>query len=167
MELVAEAIEFDAGTRDVKRELYDRLLAAPEAHIEAMLEIYAILQLLYDKGILEMVKDLLGSGEKVMEVMTEEVEKNEVVRTVRNLTIFIKIIGSVEPDTLEKIMGSISKKIGPRSKKPPGLLRLFGQLSSTDSRRALEPLVAALKIAGEEMPRTERKKRTRTTRHDA
>lgn len=165
---MAEAIAFEPLKCDVKRELYEQLLAAPEQHIEAILDVYTILQLLHDKGIFEIIKDALGSGEKVMEVLTEEIEKDEVVRTVRNLTIFIKMIGSIEPDALEKIMGSISRQAGrARSKKPPGLFQLLGQLSSADGRRALEPFVAALKVAGQEMPRLKREERTRITRRQA
>ncbi len=143
-------------------------MAAPEKHVEALLDLYSIAQLLRDKGILELIKDTLGSGEKVMEIFTETMETDEVVRTIRNLVIFIKLIGSIEPETLERIMKALSLKIETaKSRKPPGLFQLLKQLSNADSQRALEPVAAALQVAGQSIPRSPPKPRTRTTRHQA
>lgn len=163
---MAEAIPYDHRTRDARQELYHKLQGAPEHHIEALLDLYAILQLLHDKGILEVIKDALGSGEKVLEILTGTMERDEIVRTVRNLTIFIKLIGAIEPDALENLMTALSDKVEKsKVKKPPGLLRLLGQLSSKDSRRGLETIVGALQVAGKTMPRQKKEERTKVTRH--
>lgn len=165
---MAEPLSFENPPRDVRQEPHPQLQSQPDEHPEAMLDVYAILQLLRDKGILEMIKDGLGSMEKVMEIITETLEREEVVRTVRNLTIFVKMIGSIEPDTLERIMKSLSNATeDTQTKKPPGLLRLLGQFSTADARRALEPLAAALQAAGRSMPQKSNEERTHTTRHSA
>lgn len=165
---MAEAISYDHRLRNVKQELYQQLSAAPGKHVEAVLDVYAILQLLHDKGIFEVIKDALGSGERVMEILTDTMEKDEVIRTIRNLTIFVKIIGSIEPDLLEKIMNAVSKEFeNTKAKKPPGLLRLLGKLANANGRRVLEPIVTALNVAGKELPQTKKKERTRTTRRSA
>lgn len=165
---MAQPIEYDHAPRNLKQELYPDLHAAPEEHPEAVLDFYAILQLLRDKGILEMIKNGLGSMEKVMEIITETLEREEVVRTVRNVTILAKMLGSIEPDALEKIMKSVSNASeGAKAKKPPGLLHLLSQLSSEDTRRALGPLAAALQAVGRSIPETPKEERTHTTRHSA
>lgn len=165
---MAEKIEFTPARRDVRKELYHELLSAPEQHADAMLDLYAIAQLLRDKGVFEIVKDTLGSGEKVMEIVTETLEKDEVVRAIRNVIIFIKVLGSIEPETLERVMKALSFQLeAPRTKKPPGLWRLLGRLTEEDSRRALELIATALQTAGRQLPQTPPKPRPRTTRHKA
>lgn len=166
---MAEEIVFDHHQRNAKQELYHQLHSAPEEHVEALLDVYALVQLLHDKGIFELMKDSLGAGEQVLGVLTETLEREEVVRTIRNLTIFIKMIGAMEPDTLEKIMKSLSNQFegAKAQKKPPGLLRLLGQLADADSRRAMAPVAAALQTAGRSIPKPPTKERTKTMRHKA
>jgi uncharacterized protein YjgD (DUF1641 family) len=164
---MAERIDFHPAERNVKEELYHQLAAAPQQHVEALLDLFAIAQLLRDKGIFELIKDTLGSGEKVLEIFTETLETDEVVRTVRNLSIFIKLIGSIEPETLERIMKAFSLDVETsKSRKPPGLLQLLRQLSAPESRRALEPALSALRSAGRSIPQP-KKERPKTTRHRA
>ena len=147
--------EHEQTPQDVKRERHQQLQATPEERAEAMRNAYAVLQLLRDQGILELIKGAVGSAEKVMGIVSGVIENERVVRTIRNLTILVKMIGTVEPETLEKIMSSLSDRMGgARTEKPPGLLWLIGQLSSGDSRRALEPVAAVLQALGRNMPET-------------
>lgn len=165
---MAEPIQYEPRLRNPRQELYHQLQTAPQEHVEALLDAYAVLQLLHDKGIFELIKDALGSGEKILGVLTETMERDDVVRTVRNLTIFIKMIGAIEPDVLEQLMGALCDKVEiSKTKEPPGLLRLLRQLSNEDSRRGLETVVTALQVVGQNMPRTPRLAKTRTTRHKA
>jgi uncharacterized protein YjgD (DUF1641 family) len=166
--IMAEPISFEPVFRNRQHELYPRVQSAPGEHAEAMLDVYAILELARQKGILEIIKDALGSLEGIMEVITETAEKDEVVRTVRNLTILIKMLGSIEPEALEQVMKSISNAtVSATSKKPPGFLQLLSQLSSGDSRRALEPIAAGLQAAGSSIPKIKKKERAHTSRHGA
>lgn len=106
-----EAISHEHTPRDVKEEFYQQLQqlgAASEKRVEAMQDAYAILQLLHDKGILELVKDALGSGEKLMEVVAGVMQGDQVIRAVRNLKTLAKLIGTVEPETLKKIITQFS-----------------------------------------------------------
>ena len=156
---MAEAIDYTHPPRNERQEYYHDLHGAPE-DAGSMLDAHAILQLLRDKGVLEIIKDALGSMEKVMEVITETLEREEVVRTVRNVTILIKLLGSIEPETLENIMKSLSNATETStSRKPPGFLRLLSQLTSGDTRRALEPIAAALQAAGRSIPQSPKEER--------
>jgi uncharacterized protein YjgD (DUF1641 family) len=170
---MAKPIDFTPRPRDPRAELYQQLSNAPERHVEALLDAYAILQLLRDKGILELAKGVLGSGERVLEIVTATMERDEVVRTIRNLVILLKIVGSLDPEMLEKVLQSLSDNVADaKTKKPPGIFRLVNELSSEESRRALAPIAAALKAVGKNLPaaktiKEEKAKRKKTTRHSA
>lgn len=94
---------------DVEQEVPQHLETAPDERAKAMQDAYAILQLLHEQGILELVKGALGSGEKVMELMNGVMESEQVVRTIRNLKTLAKLIGTVEPETLEKIIAQFNR----------------------------------------------------------
>jgi len=167
---MAQAIDFSAPPRDPKEPLHKKLKSAPEDHVEALLNAYTILQLLQDKGILEIIKGALGSGEKVLGVVTETIENDAVIRTLRNLTIFLKIIGSIEPEVLEGLLKTVSRQAeNAKTSKPPGLFRLVRKLSSADSRRVFAPMAAAIESLGKNMqkPKPKPGTRRRVTRHDA
>lgn len=87
----------------------------PEQHAEVVRDAYAILRLLHDQGILGLLKDALGSTEKVMDVVIGVMESEQVVRIIRNLKTLAKLIGTVEPETLEKIIAAM----GPRNSQNP------------------------------------------------
>ena len=104
-----EAMPYEHTPRDMKEEFYQELEAAPEKRAEAMQDAYAILQLLHDKGILELIKDALGSGEKVLEIVAGVMQGDQVIRTVRNLKTLAKLIGTVEPETLKKLIAQFKR----------------------------------------------------------
>lgn len=104
-----EPISSEHMPQDVKHEFQQQLRTAPDERAEVMREAYVVLQLLHDHGILEIVKDAVGSAQKVMEVVTGVVESGQVVRTVHNLKILAKMVGSVEPETLEKIVAQCNQ----------------------------------------------------------
>jgi hypothetical protein len=54
---------------DPREALYRRLENAPKEHAEALLAACDILQELHDKGLLEIAKGALGSGEKVLQIL--------------------------------------------------------------------------------------------------
>lgn len=169
---MAKPIDFTPPPRDPRESLRHQLRNAPDDHVEALLDTYAILQLLRDKGLLELAKGLLGSGEKVLAIVTETMERDEVVRTVRNLVIFIKILGALDPEVLEKIVNALAHSAKEtKTKKPPGIMRLLGELTRPEVRRALTPLIAAMQSAGHNLktaqPPAKEGKRKKTTRHSA
>lgn len=169
---MAEPIPFLEPRRDPRAELFHKLQNAPQEHAEALLDAYAILQQLRDKGILELAKGALGSGDKVLAILTETLESEEVIRTIRNLSILVKIVGSLDPEMLENIVKAVSESIvDAETKKAPGLFPLLGKLSGAKSRRVLGPAVAALEAIGENLatakgPNREPKgKKHKVTRH--
>src|ERR1051326_5965492 len=123
---MAQIINFSPPPRDARAELCHKFECAPREHVEALLDLYAVLQLLHDKGILELTKGLLGSGEKVLGIFTETLEADEVVRFIRNLVIIVKVLGAIEPDTLQRIVDALGRNLeNAKTHKPPGTLALL------------------------------------------
>ena|ERR1051326_4280926 len=103
---MAQVIDFTPPLRDLRVELCHKLERAPRQHVEELLDLYAILQLLHDKGIWELTKGLLGSGEKVLGILTETLE-----RCIRNLVILVKVLGAIEPESLQKILQTLGRNM--------------------------------------------------------
>ncbi len=70
--------------RKIPREvLRKKLENAPLEHAEALLTLLDIVQELHDKGLLEIAKGALGSGEKVMKIGVEAASSPEVIQAIR------------------------------------------------------------------------------------
>lgn len=158
---------------DARSQLIQRLQEAPQEHAEALLDAYDILRLLHEKGVLELVKGALGSGEKVLQIFTETLEMKETVRTLRNFAILMKIIGGLDPQLLEALQSAITDNIArARNQDPPGLVKIAGRFAARDSRRAMGMLAGVMEAVGQnlmtaEVPTDQSQKRKRTTRHSA
>ena len=76
---MAEPILLNLPPRDPREALYQRLENAPQEHAEALLATYDILQDLHDKGVLDLLKGMLGSGEKVLEIAVNAANTPEVI----------------------------------------------------------------------------------------
>ena len=146
---MAEPILLKLPPRDPREALYERLENAPQDHAEALLAAYDILQGLHDKGVLEIVKGALGSGEKVLQILVDAGNTPEVIRGIRNLMVMAKIADSIQPEVLENLQRAIANGMDDaRTKKPPGLLHLAKQAGSQDTRRALGLLTGVLQALG-------------------
>ena len=170
---MAKPIAYAPPDVDARSQLIQRLEDAPQEHAEALLDAYDILRLLHEKGILELVKGALGSGEKVLQILTETLEMKESVRTLRNLVILLKIVGGLDPRLLEGIQSAVTNNIArARNHEPPGLLKVGRQFAGRDSRRALGALAGIMEALGQnligaEVPTDQSQKRKPTTRHSA
>jgi hypothetical protein len=117
-------------------------------------------------------KGLLGSGEKVLGILTETLEADEVVRCIRKLVILVKVLGAIEPESLQKILQTLGRNMeNAKTHKPPGTFRLLRGLLNPETRRVVAPFVKATRQAGRKLhlAPTGRQKRPRhrTTRHCA
>ena len=62
---MAQPILLELPRQDPSEALYERLKRAPHEHAEALLNVYDILQELQDRGVLDLAKGALRSGEEV------------------------------------------------------------------------------------------------------
>jgi hypothetical protein len=117
-----------------------------------LLDAYDILSLLHEKGILELVKGSLGSGEKVFQIQTETLEMKESVRTLQNFVILIKIVGGLDPRLLEAIQSALTDNIvRARTQNPPSLFKVGRQCTARNGRRTLGVLAGVLEALGQKL----------------
>ena len=64
---MAQPIPLTLPPRDPQRELNLRLEAAPAKHAEAIVAAYEVLQLMHDKGVLDLVRGTLGGSDAVIQ----------------------------------------------------------------------------------------------------
>jgi uncharacterized protein YjgD (DUF1641 family) len=134
---MAKPIPLEVPPRDPRAELRARLESAPLEHAEALLAAYEVLQGLHDKGVLELARGAIGSGEKTLQMIVDAAKTPEAIRAMRNLVVLAKVAAAFDPEQL--------KAAHPE---PLSLLQLLKKLNSKDSRRALTALTSALESAG-------------------
>lgn len=168
---MANSIPFIPPHQNSRESLYQELQRAPIEHSEALLDAYEILQLLRDKGILEIVKGGLKSGEKLLEIVTQIIETQGAVNFFRNLTILIKMVGGLNPETLETLENSLAGNLAnAETQDPPGLFSLLIKLASQDNRRILSMITSVSESLGKQLSHqrknnpTENKERQVVTR---
>ena len=151
---MAQPITLEITPRDPRKELIARLERAPVEHAEAILSGYEVLQGLHDRQLLEMMRGVLGSEGKVLEVAIETMKSPEAVRGIRNLIILAKIIGSIDPALLSALAGAIPQAISQaksEAKNPPGIWALFQRFRRPDSRRGLSVVNSLLETWGKNL----------------
>jgi uncharacterized protein YjgD (DUF1641 family) len=129
--------------------LYQRLENAPKEHAEALLAACDILQGLHDRGILELAKGALGSGDKVLQILVDTANTPEVIRGIRNAMILAKIADAIDPSLLENLERAVPEGLAEAQKpKPLGLFQLLKKLLSHDTRRVLVAGACVLESLG-------------------
>jgi len=149
---MAEPILLNLPPRDPRETLYRRLENAPHEHVEALLATYDILQGLHDRGVLELVKGALGSGDKVLQILVDAGNTPEVIRGIRNLMILARMLDGIEPELLEGLERAMPEALAEAKKpQPPGFLQLLKKLFSRDTRRVMATMVYVLESLGKSL----------------
>ena len=138
---MAVALPLNGEPRNVREELVRRVQQAPAEHAEALLSSFAVLQALHDAGILELVKGALNSGDKILEIITRAANTPAAIRSIRNILILAKMVGSIEPELLEKFTLAIPEALEGAAKaeetKAPGFWGLMKIFRSSNLRHGL------------------------------
>jgi uncharacterized protein YjgD (DUF1641 family) len=150
---MAKPVPLQLPPRDPREELRSRLERAPLEHADALLATYEVLQGLHDSGLLEVLRGLLGSSDKVLETAVDAARAPESVRTVRNLMVLIKMLGEIDPDLFDGFALALPEAMQharEQGKEPPGLLAILNKFRSRDLRRGLVAINAMLEAWGKE-----------------
>jgi uncharacterized protein YjgD (DUF1641 family) len=138
---MAKPISLQLPKRDPLEELRSRLEKAPDEHAEALLAGLDLLQALHDQGVLELLRGVLGGGNKILEIVVDASKTPEAIRGIRNLVIMTKILGSMDPEVLKKFTEAVPDVLVGAAKaqetKPPGLWETLRILRSKNLRRGL------------------------------
>ncbi|MDX6532140.1 MAG: hypothetical protein QOH41_4430 [Blastocatellia bacterium] len=137
---MAQPIPFHPAPRDPREDLNTRLQQASLEHAEAVLAAYEVLQLLHDRGVLELMRGTLGGSEKILEQVVAVASAPESIRATRNLLLLVTALGEIEPALLSDLTRAIPRALvqaNAEQRKPPGLFKLFSTFWNKDFRRGL------------------------------
>jgi uncharacterized protein YjgD (DUF1641 family) len=149
---MAQSILLELPRRDPRDALYERLETAPHEHAEALLNVYEILQGLQDRGILELTKGALGSGEEILQILVKVANSPEMIRGIRNMMILAKVANSFEPELLEALEQAVKEGVAEaRKPKPVGLWEVVKTLFGQESRRVLIATATILQTVGKSL----------------
>jgi uncharacterized protein YjgD (DUF1641 family) len=118
-----------------------------------LLATYEVLQGLHDSGVLELLRGLFGSSDKVLDTAVDAARAPESVRTLRNLLVLVKTLGEIDPDLFDGFAMALpeameqAKKQG---KEPPGFLAILNKFRSKDLRRGLVAVNSLLEAWGKD-----------------
>jgi len=148
---MAQPIPLTLQPRDPKQELIARLEQAPAEHAAALLDGYELLQQLHEHGVFALMRGALGAKDKLVEAASEGANSTEAIRAMRNALILGRMLGSIDPDLLQRLSTSVSETFGDArslQKKPPGLFALMTGLADRDHRRGLSLISGILEKLG-------------------
>jgi uncharacterized protein YjgD (DUF1641 family) len=151
---MARPIAFDLPPRDPRIELRKRLEEAPIEHAEALLDSYELLQQLHDRGVLQLVRGLVGASDRVVETAVDASRSDESVRAIRNALILGKMLGAINPEVLQCVANAAGESLGCYQKpviEPPGLLSLLGQFRHKELRRSIALINRFLETLGNQI----------------
>lgn len=115
----------------------ERLRNAPTEHADALLSAYELLQLLYDRGVLNLLRGLVGGGDQLIGTIAAAVDTPDSIRGIRNFLLLTKFFANIPPDVLASLAETVSNGAKrEKEHKAPGLLSLLWRLRSEDSRHA-------------------------------
>jgi len=150
---MAKPVPLRLPPRDPREELRSRLQSAPLEHADALLATYEVLQGLHDCGILELLRGLLGSGDKVLETAVDAARAPESVRAMRNLLVLFKTLGEIDPDLFDGFalaLPEAMQQAKAQGKEPPGFLAILNKFRSKDLRRGLVAVNSLLEAWGKD-----------------
>ena len=150
---MAKPVPLQLPPHDTREELRSRLDRAPLEHADALLATYEVLQGLHDCGILELLRGLLGSGDKVLETAVDAARAPESVRAMRNLLVLFKTLGEIDPDLFDGFalaLPEAMQQAKAQGKEPPGFLAILNKFRSKDLRRGLVAVNSLLEAWGKD-----------------
>jgi uncharacterized protein YjgD (DUF1641 family) len=148
---MAKPVPLQLPHRDPREDLRTRLQSAPLEHADALLATYEVLQGLHDCGILELLRGLLGSGDKALEIAADAAQAPESVRAICNLLVLVKTLGEIDPDLFDGFalaLPEAMQQAKAQGKEPPGFLAILNKFRSKDLRRGLVAVNSLLEAWG-------------------
>jgi uncharacterized protein YjgD (DUF1641 family) len=122
---------------------------APDNHADAISSALEVLQLMHDRGVLDLLRGLLGAGDQLVETLTAAVDNPESLRGIRNFLLLTKFFASIRPDVLNALVQTaVEGAQREKARRAPGLLHLLRRLGSENSRHAMAVTLDLLESVG-------------------
>jgi len=134
---MAAPLAFKPEPVDPRKELMERVEAAPREHAEALLAAWDLLEAAHQKGMLDLAQGLIGGRDIIASKVAEAANSPDGINAVRNLIALGRIVASLDADMLYKLSRALDRNPPRIQEKPPSLLSLFRQFRGEDTRRGL------------------------------
>jgi uncharacterized protein YjgD (DUF1641 family) len=122
---------------------------APDPHADAVRSAYELLQLLHDRGVLELLRGVVGARDEIAEVLTSAANTPESIRAIRNFLLLTKFFAGIPPEVLQSLATAVSHGAArEKSHKAPSLWRLVGRLRNPNSRHAMAVTLDLMEAVG-------------------
>ena len=122
---------------------------APHQHADAIVSALELLQVLHDRGVLDLLRGMVGAGDKLVGTLTAAVDTPESLRAIRNFILLTKFFGSIPPDILNSLVQTaVQGAEREKACRAPGMLHLLRRLRSENSRHAIAVTLDLLESVG-------------------
>lgn len=126
-----------------------RLQDAFHKHEDAILSAIELLQLLHDRGVLDLLRGLVGAGNELAGMLTAAIDTPESLRGIRNFILLTKFFASIPPEVLNNLVHTaVEGAEREKANQAPGVMQLLGRLRSEDSRHAIAVTLDLLESVG-------------------
>jgi uncharacterized protein YjgD (DUF1641 family) len=130
----------------------EKLQHAPAEHAEALLSAYELLQVLHDRGVLDLLRSLVGGGDAMIGTIAAAADTPESIRAIRNFLLLTKFFADIPPDVLTSLADAVSAGAErEKAHKAPGLLHLLWRLRNENSRHAAAVVLDLLEGVGKNL----------------
>ena len=156
---MAQPIRFTAPSIDTRAVLRAKVERAPDAHAEAILAAYDLLQALHDRGILDTATSALRASDELLEKVVDNANTPEAIRALRNLVFWQKILGRIEPQWFKGLFQAIPDGLAAATAErhePVRLWKLLRRAMTKDSLRGLAAGIDFLESFGRHLDMLER-----------
>jgi len=118
-------------------------------HTDAIVSGLELLQLLHDRGILSLLRGLVGAGDQLTGILAGAAGTPESLRGIRNFILLTKFFANVPPEVLEGLVRAATEGAErEKAQGAPGVLQLLRRAGSENSRHAIAVTLDLLESVG-------------------
>jgi len=127
----------------------DRLEDALHKHTDAIVSALELLQLLHDRGVLNLLRGLVGAGDQLAGILTAAAGAPDSLHGIRNFILLTKFFASIPPDVLDGLVRTAGQGAErEKAQRAPGVLQLLRRAGSENSRHAMAVTLDLLESVG-------------------
>jgi uncharacterized protein YjgD (DUF1641 family) len=125
---------------------------AVEPHAEAIHSALELLQLLHDRGVLDLLRGLVGAGDQVVDILTTAVNSPEAIRGLRNFLLLTKFFATIPPEVLNGLVQTATEGAArEQAHEAPSLLQLMRRMNSESTRHTLAVMLDLVEGVGKRL----------------
>lgn len=125
------------------------LLDSVHRHAGAIMSALELLQLLEDRGVLSLLRGMVGAGDRLMGAVTAAIDTPESAQGIRNFILLTKFFAGIPPDVLKSLVHAVEQGAQrEKEHRAPTMWQLFQRLRGENSRHAIAVTLDLLESVG-------------------